>query len=397
MNILIISHVFPPKKGGVQTAAYNTAKFLSEKGHNIVVLTSKWDHEQRSFHKMDKFLIYRFKSFHPPELSKIPQISSLRIMPMALFYLPKIITKHKIQIIHIQGRLFPISFMTVILNLIVLKKPILLTVQGRLQVGVTGNIENIFDKIITKKIYQKLDKIICVSKSLKNRLLRFNIDTKKIQVIPNGVDIIKFKVIVKSNYLDKYIKGKEYYKRVVFVGRLDMQKGVEYLIKAIPMVLKQYSKVHFFILGNGNLENYIKNLSSKLKINDNITFLDFIPLDKMPNFYADADIFCLPSIHEGFPLSIAEALSMGLIIIASNIEGIPEAIKENENGFLVESRNIRELKDKLIKALNLSDSQIQKIKNNNINLAQLKYSWITIIKELENIYRNCIKNKLLSF
>ena len=163
MNILIISHVFPPKKGGVQTAAYNTAKFLSKKGHNIVVLTSKWDYEQRSYHKMDGFLVYRFKSFHPPELRGIPQISSLRIMPMALFYIPKLVKKHKIDIIHIQSRFFPISLAATILDLFVLKRPIFLTVQGRLWVGVSGKIESIFDQTITRRIYQKLNKIICVS------------------------------------------------------------------------------------------------------------------------------------------------------------------------------------------------------------------------------------------
>ena len=62
MNILILSQVFPPKRGGVQTASYNTAKYLSRLGHNVVVVTSKWAEERRKFHKMDGFLVYRFKS-----------------------------------------------------------------------------------------------------------------------------------------------------------------------------------------------------------------------------------------------------------------------------------------------------------------------------------------------
>ena len=71
MNILIISQVFPPKRGGVQTAAYNTAKFLSKLGHKVVVITSKWANERRKFHEMDGFLVYRFKSYNPPELKGI--------------------------------------------------------------------------------------------------------------------------------------------------------------------------------------------------------------------------------------------------------------------------------------------------------------------------------------
>ena len=60
-----------------------------------------------------------------------------------------------------------------------------------------------------------------------------------------------------------------------------------------------------------------------------------IPLDKTPEFYASADILYLPSLHEGFPLGISEALSMGFIIVASATESISEAIIENKNGFLV--------------------------------------------------------------
>ena len=71
--------------------------------------------------------------------------------------------------------------------------------------------------------------------------------------------------------------------------------------------------------------------------------MNFIPLERMPDFYSSADIFCLPSLHEGFPLSIAESLSIGLIIVASAIEGIPEAIIDNKNGFLVKPGDVVDL------------------------------------------------------
>lgn len=388
MNILLISHFFPPHKGGVETAIYNTAKYLENYGHKIIVLTSKLVEERRGFHKMENLLVYRFKSFNLPELKAIPQISSFGFIPMALFKLPKIIKKHNIQIIHAEGRFFPISFLTAILNQFVLKRKMFITAQGRLKFGITGIIEYIFDKIITKSIYQKLKKIICVSKSLKNRFLEFGISKKKLIVIPNGVDITKFTAQDRSKFLDRFLNDKKEYKRIVFVGRLDKQKGVEYLIRAIPQILKIYEKVHFFILGNGNLEKELKLLAKKLQIQSHLTFLDFISFKKMPEFYSAADIFCLPSIHEGFPLSIAEALSMGLIIVASAIEGIPESIIENENGFLIEPTNISQLRDKLIKALNLNEDQIKYIKNNNIYLAKNKYSWEIVVKKLIELYEN---------
>jgi len=392
MNILIISQVFPPKRGGVQTAAYNTAKFLSKFGHNVVVVTSKWAKERRKFHQMDNFLVYRFKSYNPPEIQGITQISSLRFNPIMLFKLQKIIKKHNIQLIHAQGRLFPISWLTTIMNKIIFKRPMFINVQGRLEVGVSGKIENIFDKIITKHIYQKyLRKIICVSNSLKKRMVDLKIKEEKLIVIPNGVDISEFSRMPNAEYFSRYLNGKKDCKKVVFVGRLDVQKGVEYLIKAIPTVIKSYDNVHFFILGNGNLDQMLKKLTRNLNILDFVTFLNMIPLEEMCEFYSSADIFCLPSIHEGFPLSIAEALSIGLVIVASATEGIPEAIIENKNGFLATPRNVSQLSQQLIKALTLNDEKIKEIRNNNTYLARNKYSWENIIKKIIETYRENIK------
>jgi len=309
-----------------------------------------------------------------------------------LLKLPRIIRKHNIQLIHAQGRLFPISWLTAVMNKFVFKRPMFVNVQGRLEVGISGIIENVFDNIITKHIYQRfLKKIICVSESLKERLLKLDIKKNKLTVIPNGVDTSEFTITSRVDFFDKYLNGKNDYKKVVFVGRLDAQKGVEYLIRAVPNVIKKYHKVHFFILGNGNLENMLKKLAAELDILNNITFMDMIPLEMMPEFYSSADIFCLPSIHEGFPLSIAEALSIGLVIVASATEGIPEAIVENKNGFLAKPKNISQLSEKLIKALTLNDEKLKEIQNNNMLLARKKYSWENIVKKIVNIYIECIK------
>lgn len=392
MNILLISQFFPPHKGGLETATYNTAKFLTEFGHKVIVLTSKTSKNSRAKDKKFNFLIYRFRSYNFPELKILPQISSFGFMPKALIQLKRIVIKEKIHIIHFEGKIFPISFIGAILNVIFLKKPMILTDQGRLKIGLTGIIENVFDTTITKFLSKKFNKIICVSDSLRKRLIHFGIEKDKIVVIPNGVDVRIFKRIKNPEILKPYLSKIDKDKIVLFAGRLDAQKGVEYLIRAIPKVISKYNKVHIIILGNGKLENHLKELVNILKINSKITFIDMIPYHIMPELYSSCDIFCLPSIHEGFPLSIAEALSIGLVIVASNVEGTPEAIQENVNGFLFKPKNIKELSIKLIQALNLKDNEIEMIRKNNIELAKRKYSWEGIINEIENIYVEIIKN-----
>ncbi len=174
---------------------------------------------------MNGFLVYRFKLFYPPEIKGIPQISSFGIMPMAILKLKKILKKHNIQIIHIEGRLFPIAFFTVLLNRLIFKRAVYITFQGRLKIGLTGLYEYIFDILITKFLYQKIKKIICVSNSLQKRFISLGINPTKLIVMPNGVDISIFNPNISLKFLDKYIYNKKTVKKIVFVGRLDPQKG----------------------------------------------------------------------------------------------------------------------------------------------------------------------------
>jgi glycosyltransferase involved in cell wall biosynthesis len=386
MNILLISHFFPPHKGGIETAAYNTAKKLTEKGHHVVVITTKVFGALNDYEKKEGFHIYRYKSVNLVELKGLPQSSHLGVPLKAILNLKKIIKKYEIQIIHAEGRFFPISLISALLNFLIFKKKMFISVQGRLKFGLRSLIEYIFDNTITRFIYSKSSKIICVSLSLKRRLIKFRIHNQNLMIIPNGVDIDEFSLKRKCPYLDKYLENAIDYKKVIFVGRLDLQKGVEYLIRAIPNVINNFTKVHFFILGNGRLEGNLKILVKSIAIEKYVTFIDLIPLEDMPKFYSAADIFCLPSIHEGFPLSIVEALSMGLIIVASNTGGIPEAIIEDENGYLFKPKNIEQISVKLLKALNLSYDEIVQIQKNNIQKAYRTYSWEKIVDEIIKTY-----------
>ncbi|MBD3196710.1 MAG: glycosyltransferase [Candidatus Lokiarchaeota archaeon] len=391
MNILIISHFFPPHKGGVETAAYYTAKNLSKLGHNVFVLTSKQNHTKDFTKKEENFTIFRYKSYHLPEIRGFPQSSHFGLILKGIFNLPKIIKKYNIHIIHLEGRFFPISVLAAFLNSIILKRPIILTIQGRLSGGYAHHVEFFYDTVIMKLIYSHVNRIICVSSSLKKHMIKSGGNIEKLKVIYNGVDTDFFKKLDSVSLLDNFTNSHKDYKKVIFVGRLDHQKGVEYLIRSIPKVLEEYEKVHFLILGNGNLESKLKHLARNLEIYSHTKFINMIPLRKMPEFYSSADIFCLPSLHEGFPLSIAEALSVGLIIVASDTEGIPEAIKENKNGYLVEPKNIGQLSQKLLKALNLDQDKIKKISQTNKKLAKNRYSWEIIVKRIVNEYLDCLK------
>ena len=146
MNILLISHLFPPHKGGVETATYNTAKKLTEKGHHVVVITSKVLGATQNFEEKEGFLVYRYNPHNFVELKGFPQSMRLGFPLGIILKMKKIIKKHQIQVIHAEGRFFPISLITTFLNLLIFKRKMFISAQGRLKLGWTGFIEDILSK-----------------------------------------------------------------------------------------------------------------------------------------------------------------------------------------------------------------------------------------------------------
>jgi len=122
-----------------------------------------------------------------------------------------------------------------------------------------------------------------------------------------------------------------------FVGRLEKQKGISYLIEAIPKISQRYNDVKVLIAGSGSEEISLKALARDLHVRKNIEFLGFVrdPLDIINQL----DIFVLPSVWEGFPYVLLEAMLLRKPIVATNIFGINEIIKHEKSGVLVRARD----------------------------------------------------------
>jgi len=149
---------------------------------------------------------------------------------------------------------------------------------------------------------------------------------------------------------------------LVSVGRLVERKGYKYLIKALSLLPK---KIYLNLIGDGPLESQLKNLAKKLKVEDRINFLGFIPEEKKFQYLADSDLYVLSSIHEGFGIVLQEAMQVGLPIVATNNGGQIDLIKDGVNGLMVNPKNSPELAKKII--LFFKNNKIRKsISKNNL-------------------------------
>jgi glycosyltransferase involved in cell wall biosynthesis len=140
---------------------------------------------------------------------------------------------------------------------------------------------------------------------------------------------------------------------VLFVGALQEHKGVKYLIKAMSKVIRKVRDVKLVIVGDGPEKTKLIDYSKKLRINEYINFVGGISHDRISKYYEDAFVVAIPSIWmENSPLVAYETMNYGKSIIASNIGGLPDLIKDGKNGFLVERFDTNMIAKRIIQLFN---------------------------------------------
>lgn len=208
---------------------------------------------------------------------------------------------------------------------------------------------------LIKKLYNFSDKIISVSKEAKEDLINFfRVFGDKIEVIHNFYDLNKIQELAKEELEPEYKKIFEK-KVIINTGRLIKQKGQKYLIKAFSEI-KNRDEYNLVILGEGELKKELQEQCMKLGVEREVYFLGF---QKNPfKFLSRAYMFVFPSLFEGFPNALSEAMACGLPIISSNCQSGPKEILEDKYGLLIDDYLDEE---KVIKALKINIEKLQNI------------------------------------
>lgn len=196
------------------------------------------------------------------------------------------------------------------------------------------------------------------------------------KIIPNGVETDRFKPIARQ--ANPRIK-------ILFIGRLIPRKGFQRVIQALPLV-RQQAKVPFEVevVGTGAAQEELDGLAQILGVSDLIKYVGTIPYDKLEKAYQYADIFVLTSLSEGMPSVILEAMGCGLPIIASDVGGNNEIVKENKNGFLIQGDDITTLASKLVTLVN--DNQLRQRMGQASRQLALAYDWENIMEQYNQLY-----------
>lgn len=372
----------PDTGGGVETHLYHLSKKLVEFGVEVHCISDVSDYE-----KVKDIKIYEIKSKLKDSSRFIYWIfhnikSSIKIY----FILKKVLKKEKFDIIHVQdvrGNL-PLKFAQKLKG----DTPIVFTVHGLSPwlCKYPSIIEHNFRKFVYKffdiKHIKNADFIISVDKSMIEHLSSFwKISKNKMIYIPNGIDTKKFK---KNNENINFIKN-----YCLFVGHLIPRKGVEYLVKAMKDL-----NYKCLIVGNGPELKKLKKLVINLKLN-NVIFFGSVKYesDELINLYSNASFFVLPSLSEAFPFAVLEAMSCELPVISTKVGELPEIVKDNYNGFLVEPANVKRLREK-IQFLADNPELCKEMGKNARKTVEEKYSWEVIAKRTIEVYKKVLSGSI---
>jgi len=367
MKIAILVSMFPPAHiGGAEIAAQNTAKCLTQKGHDVSVITSCGKDLPRRYTE-DGFLVNRI--YYP----EIKYFGVMIFWIRCLFLIKKI----NPDIVHSQGVQIGLpSF---------LAKKIFGIPYVAYCRGSDVYLPWKFKKTVSRLVLNSADAVIALTDDMKNEVQKNC--KKNIIVIPNGISLGKYKELPKQVIRDKFkIHPDE--KIIVFVGSLRPVKGLKYLIEAFKIINKKNPMARLFLVGDGPERHSLEDIAEKDGLKAKVNFIGQIENDEIPKYMAAADIFVLPSLSEGFPGVVLEAMASGLPIVATKVRGLPEIVKDGENGFLVEPENPGQIAEKALALLG-GDKLREKISNNNKEKAK-GYSWEKVIDKIEKAYSAAI-------
>jgi glycosyltransferase involved in cell wall biosynthesis len=172
---------------------------------------------------------------------------------------------------------------------------------------------------------------------------------------------------------------------VLFVGRLIPRKGLNYLVEAASLIVKEYSQTTFLIVGNGPQKRQMVSEVEKRNLHGNFVFLGDVSEGVLPVLYNCADVFVLPSIQEGQGIALLEAQASGKPVVAFDVAGVPEAVVTGKTGLLVKP-NSSKLADAIMKLL-ASWTLRRKMGNMGRKFVAENFSWHICAEKMLSVYR----------
>ncbi len=387
MKILMLTWEYPPRVvGGISRVVYDLSHRLIKDGHEVTVVTYK-DGEAPYFEDDKGVKVYRVDNFMINPNNFIDWIMQMNFSMISKA--SKIIEEQgKFDIIHAHDWLVAYAAKTIKESFgIPIVSTIHATEAGR-NSGIHDEVQRYINDTEWMLTYESTE-VIVNSNYMKNELQRlFGLPFEKINVVPNGINTGMF-VGVERDYEFRRRYAMDNEKIILFMGRLVYEKGIQYLISAMPKILSRYHDAKLVIAGKGGMIDELREQVKALGIENKVYFAGYLNGKDVQKMYKVADISVFPSTYEPFGIVALEAMLAENPVVVSDIGGLNEIVQHRENGMKSYAGNPNSIADSILELLfdyQLSANIVRKAKQKVKN----EYNWNKIAQDTHFTYQKAI-------
>ncbi|MEM7353425.1 MAG: glycosyltransferase family 4 protein [Acidobacteriota bacterium] len=365
MRLLIVNYEYPPVGGGASNASWFLAKALVGQGHAVSVVTSAFE-DYRGLKVEEEVRVHRI-----PALRKKIDSADMRQMrhfvASALAYAPFIVRRDRIEGMIIYFTL-PSGLVGYWLK-ILFRLPYLVSLQGGDVPGLIPELDRTHHRLRwpRRRILRAARAVVANSQGLAD--VSAKTDPVPVAVVPNGVDCTLFHPAAESE------TDPERPFRIFFAGRLQKQKNLEVLLDAVARLKRDgLTDFELDIAGDGPLGPATRQYAADLGLADDITWHGWLAKPELIAQYRRADCFVNPSLYEGLPNTVTEAMACGLPVVASRVIGNDELVTDQATGLLFDLAQPRQLGEALARLMH-DRAAAQRMGAAGRALVLADYSW----------------------
>jgi glycosyltransferase involved in cell wall biosynthesis len=380
MKILMLSDYFTPHiGGGVEGVVREVGRRLVKRGHAVHLVTlNVMGAPGRE--RIDGIVVHRAPALPLTGLLGAQSSVSPAALPLAL----TVARALQPDLIHAHNLFFMTTPVAVALKWAI-RRPLVTTLHlGALDRlgGLAGAAARLYERSVGRLIVRSSDRVTAVSEAVAVHGRHLARRPERVRTIPNGVDTDRF-----SPPPDGRLPAR---RQVALVGRLIFNKGPQYLVEAAPRILARHPDVEFLIVGDGPMRRSLETTVAARGLAPAFTFLGLRP--DVPVLLQGAAMLVRPSLSEGLPLTVLEAMACALPVVATPVGGTAEVVREGETGYLVSPGSVDGLAEAVCRLLDEPD-RARQMGWSGRRFVEHGYAWDRVVDQTLALYHELLPER----
>lgn len=385
MKLLQITAYYPPSLGGIQTFVQRLSQYLADRGHKVDVLTVNTDRAAPEE-----------VTPHGVRVIRSPLDFHLYRAVLSRSFVKRLMNASGYDAYHIHIP-FHVGLETAVLAAGRHKTPLVAThhgqgLRGSLLYSMMARSYSWFSRTLSLR---GVDVPVFLTESYAQSLHLPDAVQRRMQIVRTGAEVQQFSAGGRGTAVHQKYNLTPNDPLILFVGYLgksNRYKGVDYLLQAFVQVRQQIANARLMIVGDGDWVPDLRQLARKLQVADRVIFAGAVENRLLPDYYAAADLFTLPSISgpENSPVVVFEAMASARPVVATTIPGVRDIVKHEETGLLVPPKDVAALAGALIRVLR--ERPFQQQAGQRARQLTEQYTWSHCAERMEEIYRALLNN-----